>query len=243
MMRERLPHPERHEHSPAEIASRLEQAPRPSYLRDFVYGGIDGAITTFAIAAGAWGAQFSSRTVIILGLANLLADGFSMAASNYLGGKAEQDEVKRLKAVEERHVATVPQGEREEIRQIFARKGVKGPALGAVVGAITSDRERWIDTMLVEEYGVSPAPRSPRTSAAATFLAFVVCGTVPLLPFLFGNESPFFLAACFTGITFFVIGAGKSRWSPSPWWMSGLYTLAVGSIAAAVAFLVGHLLA
>ena len=78
-----------HDHTPAAIRERLSVDPSPSYIRDFVYGGIDGVITTFAIVAGVEGADLSQRAIIILGIANLVADGLSMAASNYTGTKTE----------------------------------------------------------------------------------------------------------------------------------------------------------
>ena len=88
--------PLEHGHSVEEIRQRLSSERQVSYVRDWVYGGIDGAITTFAIVAGVVGAALSSKVIIILGLANLLADGLSMAASNYSGTKAEVDDVQRL---------------------------------------------------------------------------------------------------------------------------------------------------
>jgi hypothetical protein len=119
-----------HEHSEQAIAKRLSGAPSFSYLRDWVYGGIDGAVTTFAIVAGVVGAQLSNRVVLILGIANLVADGFSMAAGNYRGTKTEHEEQAHLRAIEERHIDAVPEGEREEIRQIFKGKGFHGHDLG-----------------------------------------------------------------------------------------------------------------
>jgi VIT1/CCC1 family predicted Fe2+/Mn2+ transporter len=230
---------ETHDHDPKSIAYRLAQAPRPSYLKDFVYGGVDGSVTTFAIVSGVWGAQLSTHTVIVLGIANLFADGFSMAVSNYLGSKAEQESIERFRALERRHILLYPEGEREEIRQIFAQKGITQPTLEEVVKAISSNPERWVDTMLVEEYGVSPIRHSPIKSASATFLAFLICGSIPLVSFVGQRSNPFHAAALATGLTFFLIGSAKSRWSASPWWMSGLHTLAVGSGAAVIAFMVG----
>ena len=87
------PHPPlEHGHRPDEISKRLEAGPKASYLRDWVYGGIDGAVTTFAIVAGVVGADLSSRVVLILGAANLLADGFSMAAANFSSTRTEIEE-------------------------------------------------------------------------------------------------------------------------------------------------------
>ena len=78
-------HKLKQDHSPHAIRCRLEAGPQHSYVRDYVYGAIDGAVTTFAIVAGVAGAQLSGGVVVVLGLANLLGDGFSMAVSNYLG--------------------------------------------------------------------------------------------------------------------------------------------------------------
>lgn len=71
------------------IRERLSQPPKRSHLRDFIYGGIDGAVTTFAVVAGVAGAGLSATVVIILGVANLIANGFSMAVSNYAATRAE----------------------------------------------------------------------------------------------------------------------------------------------------------
>ena len=101
-----------HGHSPEAIAARLKGGPQVSYLRDWVFGGIDGAVTTFAIVAGVAGASLSTNIILILGAANLLADGFSMAAGNYSGVKAERDDYRRLREMELRHIAATPEGER-----------------------------------------------------------------------------------------------------------------------------------
>jgi len=231
-----------HGHHPGEIAERLEQGPKASYLRDWVYGGIDGTVTTFAIMAGVVGADLSTGAVIILGIANILADGLSMAAANYSSTKTEIDEYEQVRRMEERHVDLAPEGEREEVRQIFRAKGFKGKALETAVEVITARRERWIDTMMTEEHGMPPINRSPVRSALCTFLAFVLCGSVPLLAYLIGLSRPLPVATVMTGATFFAIGSLRSRWSATPWWRAGLETFAIGMAAAGVAFAVGHLL-
>ena len=231
-----------HGHQPSEIAKRLLAGPRISYLRDWVYGGIDGTVTTFAIMAGVVGASLSSNVVVILGIANLLADGFSMAAANYTGTKAEKDEYQQLRHMEERHIALAPEGEREEIRQIFRAKGFEGDALETAVGVITNHRDRWIDTMMAEEHGMPAVLRSPMKAAIMTFVAFVLCGAVPLAPYVLQLAKPEMPSAILAGATFFAIGSLRSRWSPAPWWRTGLETLAIGMLAAAVAYLVGDFL-
>jgi VIT1/CCC1 family predicted Fe2+/Mn2+ transporter len=228
-----------HEHSPDAIHERLQTGPTHNYLRDWIYGGIDGAVTTLAVVTGVAGAQLSTWIILALGFANLFADGFSMAASNYLGTRAEHDDWRRLEAIEHRHIDLAPEGEREEIRQIFERKGFDGKDLDRIVELTTSDRERWVQTMLVEEYGLPHAVRSPWVAALSTFTAFVLCGLAPLVPYLFSSEHSLAISVTLTGIVFVGIGSIKSRWSTSSWWHSGFTTLLVGAIAAALAYLAG----
>jgi len=231
-----------HEHSIEAIQQRLSEGPRHNYLRDWIYGGIDGSVTTFPVVTGVIGAQLSPIVIVIMGFANLIADGFSMAASNFLGTKAEHDDFRRLEAIEHRHIDLAPEGEREEVRQIFAAKGFAGSDLDRVVELITSDRARWVQTMLSDEYGLPKEARSPLFAAVSTFSAFAICGLAPLIPFLIGAVNPFALSILLTGVVFFAIGSAKSRWSTGSWWRSGLSTLFVGGIAASLAYVVGVVL-
>ncbi|TQV67772.1 hypothetical protein FKG94_24905 [Exilibacterium tricleocarpae] len=236
------------DHSPEAISERLALGPNPSYLKDFVYGAIDGAITTFAVVSGVAGAGLAAAVIIILGLANLLADGFSMAVSNYLATRAEGQLRDKTRAEEHWEISHHPEGEREEIRQIFARKGFSGRQLEEAVTIITADRERWVDTMLQEEHGLSLQPQAALRAAVTTFVAFFSIGALPLLTFLVNWRvpgtfaHPFFWSAGLTGIAFFCVGALKGRFVNHPWYRSGLETAVVGGIAAALAYGVGLLL-
>ncbi|ETX15594.1 membrane protein [Roseivivax halodurans JCM 10272] len=231
-----------HGHAPAEVATRLAEARRPGHLGDAVYGAIDGSVTTFAIVAGVQGAELPTSVVLILGLANLLADGVSMALGNYAANRAEAEEVSRLRDVEGRHIDTVPEGEREELRQILAAKGLAGSVLEDAVSQIGARREAWIDLMLTDEYGKSLSPPRARSAALVTFAAFVAAGSVPLLPFVIGVAQPFLVSVAATALAFALIGALKSRWTLRSWWGSGLETLGIGSAAASVAYAVGAFL-
>lgn len=231
-----------HEHSAEAIKQRLARGPRHNYLRDWIYGGIDGSVTTFAVVSGVAGAKLSSWVILVIGFANLFADGFSMAASNYLGTRAEHDDLKRLEAVEYRHIDTFPEGEREEVKQIFEQKGFVGEDLARIVQLITADRRRWVRTMLTEEYGLPSEVRSPWIAALSTFSAFFVCGLIPLLPYVFRRADAFALSLIVTGATFFAIGSVKSRWSTMSWLWSGTVTLFVGAVAAGLAYMAGLIL-
>jgi VIT1/CCC1 family predicted Fe2+/Mn2+ transporter len=237
------------DHTPRAVSARLRQTPSPSYLRDVIYGAIDGAVTTFAVVAGAAGAGLSDSVVIILGGANLIADGFSMAVSNFLGSRAERQQRERARRDELTHIRLVPEGEREEIRQIFAAKGFRGEDLERVVEVITSDHELWTDTMMREELGYGAAERSELRAALATFVAFVTVGFLPLLVYVYDLlvaadvDDPFLWSAVMTGVAFAAVGGMKSRFVDQSWWRSALETLAVGGLAAVLAYVTGDLLA
>jgi VIT1/CCC1 family predicted Fe2+/Mn2+ transporter len=236
------------EHTPHAVSARLGRDPTPSYLRDFIYGAIDGAVTTFAVVAGVQGANLDESVVIILGVANLIADGFSMAVSNFLGSRAERQRRERARREEELHIREIPEGEREEIRQIFAAKGFQGDDLDRVVDVITSDPELWTETMMSEELGFATTDPNEYRAALATLVAFITVGFLPLVVFVYDIafpaevENAFTWSAIMTGIAFFVVGALKSRFVDQTWLRSGLETLAVGGLAAALAFAAGVLL-
>ena len=231
------------EHHPHAIQARLLEPRRSSYLGDAVLGGIDGCVTTFAVVAAAIGAGFSGMVVIILGVANLFADGLSMAVSNYLGTRSQHEELEQARREEERHIKEFPEGEREEIRQIFAAKGFSGDTLERIVDTVTKNRELWVDTMLKEELGLHLEARSPLGAGLSTFVAFVVVGLVPLVPFLIpslvAENQRFLISSVATGVAFAAVGIAKGTVLKRSLLLSGAQTLLIGGAAAVVAFLVG----
>jgi VIT1/CCC1 family predicted Fe2+/Mn2+ transporter len=245
-----MSHHQDHEadHTPEAIRRRISGESNQGYLKDSIYGAIDGAVTTFAVVSSVAGAGLSGSIVIILGLANLLADGFSMASGNFLGTRAENQAARKARREEEEEIDKHPEGEREEIRQIYAAKGFEGETLEKVVEVITADKDRWLDTMMQEEHGQTGPPPSAIKAALATFFAFLVVGAIPLAayfidlvdPTLIGP--PFPIACVLTGIAFFLVGALKGRAVDQHWALGGLETLGIGTLAAGMAYAIGVLL-
>ena len=235
-------------HTPEAIQQRLQSGPTSVYLREFVYGAVDGTVTTFAVVSGVAGAGLSSGVVIVLGLANLLADGFSMAVSAFHGIRAEEEIRERVRQEEQQHIAEYPDGEREEIRQIFAAKGFEGELLEEIVTVITSDENRWIQTMVQDEHGLALEGPNGWKAAFATFIAFQLVGCVPLIVFLLDYftpgriTAPFLISGAMTCVAFFGIGAFKSRFVERTWYGAGFETLAAGVAASGLAWLVGWML-
>ena len=235
-------------HTPGAIRQRLSQGPSHSHLRDFIYGAIDGTVTTFAVVSSVAGAGLASGVVIVLGVANLIGDGFSMAVSNFQASRADEQLREQARQTELEHIRHYPEGEREEVRQIFIQKGFEGESLEKAVEVITSDVQQWVDTMLQDELGMSLESPSAWRAAMTTFVAFLLIGTLPLSAFLLQLAAPQLIthpypfSLAITLAVFFAIGAGKSRFTTVAWWRSGLETLVMGGAAAGLAYLVGHLL-
>jgi len=238
------------EHSHEAIAARLDSDLIHGDLGDVVLGAVDGTVTTFAIVSGIAGTGLESGVLVafILGLSNVLADGFSMGASNYLKARSDQQLIDNYRRIEEHHIDHVPEYEREEVRQIYSRKGFSGQLLEDIVATITSDRDRWVNTMLTDEWGLQLSQISPLRSGLLTFAAFLFAGLIPLAPLLLGlypnwtNHDIFLLSAVLTSGVFLVTGALRGVVLRVSVLRSAFETLLVGGIAAAIAYLLGVLL-
>jgi VIT1/CCC1 family predicted Fe2+/Mn2+ transporter len=223
-------------------------------IEDFVYGATDGAVTTFAIVAGVVGASLSPSIVIILGFANLFADGFAMAVGNYLSTRSKLEYEERERKRQYKEIEDFPERKTSEIRNIYAEKGFKEELLEKVTNVIISNRKIWTDILLKEKTGIIDKENvNPIFKAITTFVAFNLVGLIPLLPFIFaliinnpssGSSSQIIFAysSVFTALSFFSIGVISGKVVGKSPVRSGFITLIIGGIAAIVSYIVGTLL-
>lgn len=214
-------------------------------IQDIVYGGNDGIVTTFAVVAGAVGAGLDRYVVIILGLANLFADGISMATGSFLSQKSEMDQQSRLRKEELHEIETEPDAERSEIKLAYAKKGFSGADLERAADIITSNKDVWADTMLIEEHGIVPnSGDHPLLHAVSTFCAFIVFGSVPLISYLFNVEKAlrFPIAIGFTFFALLLLGIARSYVTRERLIRGALEIVGIGAAGALVAYGIGKAL-
>lgn len=225
-------------------SEKIHQAERGLYIGDLVYGANDGIITTFAVVSGAAGAAFSPGVIIVLGMANLVADGISMGLSNYLAIQSRLDYQKSERAREEFEIEQFPDVEAKEVKDILTGWKIEEPGLSSVLKNIISNKKTWANFMMREELGIiEDEIKAPSIHGLITTVAFVVAGFLPLVPYLFGVavESQFTVSVTATAISLFVVGSVRTFVTGANWFKSGIQMLLVGGLAALSAYLVGNI--
>ncbi len=239
---------EDHFHSGSKFKAKWQD-----YIGEFVYGGIDGSVTTFAVVAGAAGASLDSSVIIILGFANLFADGFAMSVGSYLSNKSQLESYEKHERIEYWEVDNLPEKEREEIREIYEAKGFEGELLEQVVDVITSDKDRWVDVMMKEELNMTKEEKSPFMMGLMTFVSFLLVGLIPLIAYVWdytsdadmarqSAENLFGTSILLTSLAFVGIGWLKSYVNETSRIRSVLETLFLGAAAAVLSYFVGNIL-
>lgn len=218
-----------------------------TYLPEVVYGSIDGIVTTFAVVAGSAGAGLGINIILILGVANLFADGLSMSIGSYLSKKSEQDNYNKHLKIEEWEIENMPQVERKEVEDIYREKGFDGKELEMVVNRITSNKQIWLDTMMKDELGLTLEKKSPFKAGLSTLLAFVFAGAIPLVVYILvyaGGISidPFLSSCVVTALAFILIAYIKTYVTRISIQRSIAETLLLGAAAATVAYFLGNYL-
>lgn len=239
-----------HAHTANAISAAKEEhgGAGSQYLGEMVYGGLDGIITTFAVVSGVAGAQLGTPVILILGLANLLADGFSMATGAYLSSKSEHEYYRKEWEREAWEVKHFPDGERAELQEVYISRGYSNEEAAQLVEIQSRNPERWVKAMMIDELGMMEDETNPLINGLVTFGSFVIAGAVPLAVYLIGLAFPispdmaFPISIASSGLALFALGATKVLVTKLNPIRSGLEMLVVGGLAAGVAYVVGALL-
>lgn len=214
------------------------------YIKDIVYGASDGIITTFAIVTGSLGANLPPSVILALGFANLIADGFSMGASNFLGSRSENALYHREAKKEHTHTEKNPQIEKAEVEVILREQGFGNTDVVVMTEKITANRAFWVDFMMKYEHDMAtPDHGDEWRGALATFVSFVVVGSLPILPYVFladkVSRETYSIVA--TALALFGVGAARYFVTRVNWFVSGIEMLFVGGAAAAASYAIGAL--
>ncbi|MDF2770597.1 MAG: putative rane protein [Geminicoccaceae bacterium] len=219
-----------------------------TYIGSMVYGGLDGIITTFAVVSGVAGADLGANVILILGVGNLLADGFSMGVGDYLSTKSEREYYAREARRQAWEIDRFPEGQKVELRTLYARNGYSEEEADQLVAVQTRTKPRWVNAMMTEQLGMLKEEANPLHNAIATFISFVLAGSLPLLVYLIGLATPiapdtaFRISILLSALALFGLGTAKvfvTRLNPL---RSGFEMLVVGGLAAVVAYVIGSLL-
>jgi VIT1/CCC1 family predicted Fe2+/Mn2+ transporter len=237
-------HPERLQFGPDYDAELEPDAHRieGGWIRDATLGANDGLVSILTLLAGVAGAEVAASTVLIAGLAGLVAGAISMGVGAYVSAKAYRSYYRAELRKEVEEMREKPEVEREEIRAIYRERGFEGEFLERVVDRITSDPQVWLRVMMSEELGLSAQFGRPLGAAVVVFVAFIAGGIVPVVPFLFAEGLPA-LGAAFVVTAAALMGAGalRSRFTGERPLLAGLELVAMAAIGVGAANLIGRL--
>lgn len=223
-----------------------------NYVKSVVFGGLDGIVTTFAVVAGVAGANLSIGVVIVLGVANLIADGLSMGIGEYISGQAEIEYIRSERKRERWECDNNIIGEKREMVDIYVGKGMEREDAQVVVEIMSQHVDAFVDIMMVEELGLMPDDEneSPAKQGLVMFGSFITFGAIPLISYIIVEAAadepddviPFIIACILTAITMFVLGLVKAKLVHQNYLLGATKVLIGGVISAASAYLVGFAL-
>lgn len=221
-----------------------------TYLKEIVYGGNDGIVTTFAVVAGFAGAQSSDMTtipllsVLVFGFANLFADATSMALGNFLSNRSEKDVYAREKARELSEIRNNTAEEEQETRAILIERGFTSEQAEQLVKIYKTNESYWVSFMMNDELEMpNPEKENDILMALATFLSFLIFGLIPLIPYVLIRDTPNVFLFSLTTTAIALTALGIFRWKVTHQHIvrSLSETLLLGGLAALIAYFVGSL--
>jgi VIT1/CCC1 family predicted Fe2+/Mn2+ transporter len=214
-------------------------------LRAAVLGASDGLLSNFGLLMGMAGASAAPKSILLTGFAGLFAGGISMALGEWISVQSSRELYEKQVRTEEAEIEADPQEEIEELVLIYQSRGLDEAAARAFATRIMSDKESAVETLAREELGVTPGELggSAWEAALTSFLLFALGAFVPLSPYLFLAGNPAIAAsAVLSGVGLFFLGASITLFTGRPVLYSGLRQMLIGFAAAAVTFLIGHII-
>lgn len=213
-------------------------------LRAAVLGANDGLVSTLSLVMGVAGASADSRTILLTGVAGLLAGACSMAMGEWISVQSARELYERQLAAEAEELQQVPQEERAELELIYRSKGFTADEARTIAERVMADPDTALAMLAREELGIDPDDRggSPWAAATASFLVFVVGAALPVLPFVwFDGERAVQASAAAGAAGLFLIGAAITLFTGRHAAWSGLRQLLIGLAAAGVTWGAGRL--
>lgn len=210
-------------------------------LRAAVFGVNDGLISNTSLILGVAGANAETATILLTGVAGLVAGAFSMAAGEYVSVRSQREMYEYQIGLERDELAEYPDEEALELALIYEARGVNRADALRMARQIIADPERALDTLAREELGLNPDDLgSPWGAALSSFMSFAMGGVVPLLPFFFGlGKNSLLVVIALTAVALFAVGATLSLFTGRSALMSGARMLAIGATAGGVTYLIG----
>jgi VIT1/CCC1 family predicted Fe2+/Mn2+ transporter len=212
------------------------------WLRAATFGAMDGLVTNIALIAGVGGGGVSPSTLVLTGVAGLVAGAISMGIGEYSSVKTQNEQVSAELKKELRELRANPEGEADELVEMWTARGLPVGLARQVADVLKANPEQALRVHAQEELGVVPDELpSPWTAAILSFVCFSIGALVPLLTYLMGIEN-LWLALGVGGVGLFVAGVLVARFTGRSWWVSGIRQLLLGALAAAATYLVGTLI-
>jgi vacuolar iron transporter family protein len=214
-------------------------------LRAAVLGANDGLVSNMSLVMGVAGAAVGNTTILLTGLAGLLAGAISMALGEWLSVQSSRELFMRQIALEEEELEESPEHEELELALIYQAKGMDKEKAAELAKQIIADKETALDTLVREELGIDKAELggSAWEAALTSFFLFAVGAIIPVLPFFFlsGNRAIAVSMGC-SVLGLFAIGTATSLFTGRSIWFSGFRQVLFGLVAAAVTFGVGRMI-
>lgn len=225
---------------PREYHDRVDPHVRGRWLSDLVLGAQDGIVNSLGVVLGVAAATPEPRVAFAAGCAAAAAESVSMAAVAYTSSRARGELFRAERAREYRHLASVPELERDEIRALYAKKGFEGPLLDRVVDTITSNKDVWVGVMMAEEHELSDVDKATALRGAIVVGSSSIVGAVlPVLPFAWmGGLPAVLLSIAVSAALLFALGAFKAQITIGRPARSGVTLVAIGVAAAILGYAV-----